>query len=81
MVIHARTHVSALERCTVSKQEPKRSGCADPTRYMKFHIHIGDRRIGPGPALDAGKQGGRPGPPSWQGPLPGMQTPLVFGPV
>jgi hypothetical protein len=34
-----------------------------------------------GPALDAGKQGGRPGPPSWQGPLPGMQTPLVFGPV
>jgi hypothetical protein len=36
MGIHARTHVSAFERCTVSKQEPKRSGCADPTRYTKF---------------------------------------------
>jgi hypothetical protein len=40
MVIHARTHMSALERYTVSKQEPKRSGCADPTRYMKSHIPL-----------------------------------------
>jgi hypothetical protein len=42
-----------------------------------------DKLLSTAPALDAGKRGGRPGPPIWQGLTLSMQTlvVLVFGPV